>query len=478
MILFGMMLTALLVLAVILLVRTAKFVPAQQNWPAREEVRFNEDAAISALQQLIRCKTISYYDPEQEDDAEFEKLINLLPELYPEVFANCEFMRLPDRALLFRWAGRTDDAPSVMMAHYDVVPVEAVNWAKPPFEGIIEDGVLWGRGSLDTKVTFNGVLTAANTLIQEGFQPEQDVYFAFSGGEEVNGEGAVRIVEWFRQHGITPALVVDEGGAVVEGVFPGVKAPCGLIGIAEKGMMNAHFSVKSSGGHASAPKPHTPVGILSRACCAVEEHPFPMHITKPAAEMLDTLGRHSNFLYRLIFSNMWLFRGALNLLCKKTGGEINALVRTTVAFTQASGSVAPNVIPPSASMTANLRLNPMDSVRSAKKRLLHVINDPAVELTIGSSMEPSPISETNCPAWDKVASAVANTWPGCIVSPYLMVQCSDSRHYRDLSNHVYRFSAMDLTSEERSTIHGNNERIRLETAKRAVEFYIRLMKQC
>ncbi|MBP3653064.1 MAG: M20/M25/M40 family metallo-hydrolase [Clostridia bacterium] len=475
---FWLIILALLILVIVLLTRAANFVPAQQNWPAREEVQFDGDRAISALQQLIRCKTVSYYDPAQEDDAEFEKLIALLPELYPEVFARCEFMRLPNRALLFRWSGKASDAPSVMMAHYDVVPVEAANWAKPPFEGIIEDGVLWGRGSLDTKVTFNGVLSAANTLIAGGFIPDQDVYFAFSGGEEVNGEGAVRIVEWFKERNITPALVVDEGGAVVEGVFPGVKAPCGLIGIAEKGMMNVTFSVKSAGGHASAPRPHTPIGVLSRACCAVEEHPFPMHITKPAAEMLDTLGRHSTFLFRLIFSNMWLFKGVLDLLCRKTGGEINALVRTTAAFTQANGSLAPNVIPPTASMTANLRLNPEDSVQGARERLLNVINDPSVELSIGSSMEPSPISETNCAAWNKVASAVANTWQGCIVSPYLMVQCSDSRHYRDLSNHVYRFSAMDLTSEERSTIHGNNERIRLETAKRAVEFYIRLMQQC
>ena len=106
------------------------------------------------------------------------------------------------------------------------------------------------------------------------------------------------------------------------------------------------------------------------------------------------------------------------------------------------------------------------------------INDPSVEVTALESFEPSPISETDCPAWDKVAAAVAETWRGCVVAPYLMVQCSDSRHYRDLSNHVYRFSAMDLTAEERRTIHGNNERIRLETVHRAVEFYIRLMKKC
>ena len=157
---------------------------------------------------------------------------------------------------------------------------------------------------------------------------------------------------------------------------------------------------------------------------------------------------------------------------------MNALLRTTVAFTQASGSSAPNVIPPSASMVANMRLNPEDSVSSAVERIKRIIEDPEISLSVGSSMEPSPISETDCDAYRKVAAAVSSTWQGCIVSPYLMVQCSDSRHYRDLSNHVYRFSAMDLTSEERKTIHGHNERIRLDVASRAVEFYLRLMKQC
>ena len=465
-------------LIAVVLLRAARFRPQDTPAPEAAPVEFDREAAIAALQALVRCRTVSYYDRALEDDAEFEKLIGLLPELYPHVFQACTLTALEDRALLFLWPGKAHDAPSVMMAHYDVVPVEESGWDKPPFEGILEDGVLWGRGTLDTKVTFNGVLSAANALIARGFIPEQDIYFAFSGGEEVNGPGAINIVNWFFAHQITPALVVDEGGAVVEGVFPGVSGPCGLIGIAEKGYLNLEFSIQSGGGHASEPPPHTSLGKLARACVAVENHPFKMHLTRPVAEMFDILGRRSTFLYRVIFANLWLFRGVLDLLCKKTGGSLNALLRTTVAFTQASGSQAPNVLPPSASLTANLRLNPADSAASAMAYLRRVTGDDSITLIPGSKTEPSPISETNCPAWDKVALAVSQTWPGSVVAPYLMIQCSDSRHYRDLSNHVYRFSAMDLTTEERHTIHGHNERIRLESIGRAVEFYIRLMSQC
>ena len=462
----------------VVLIRTARFQPKKQNTPPAEAIEFDRQAAINALAELIQCKTISYNDPALEDDAEFEKLIGLLPRLYPRVFDVCSFDRLPNRALLLRWPGKSDKSPAVMMAHYDVVPVDEAKWDKPPFAAMIEDGHMWGRGTLDTKGTFNGIFSAANHLIARGFVPENDIYFAFSGGEEVNGKGAPNIVEYFRTHGIEPALVVDEGGAVVENVFPGVKAPCGLIGIAEKGMINAQYRCTSAGGHASAPKPHTPVGILSRACTRIEGNPFKMHLTKPVAEMFDTLGRHSTFLYRMIFANLWCFGWVLDLLGKSSGGEMNALLRTTVAFTQMEGSSARNVIPTEAKMVSNMRLNPADSVQGALSYLRSVVKDPNVEITALESSEPSRISRTDCDGWNRVVNAVAQTWDGCIVSPYLMVQCSDSRHWGVISDKVYRFSAMDLTAAERATIHGNNEKIRLETIGKAVEFYIRLMKQC
>ena len=466
-----------LFLAVILL-RAAFFTPKAQPAVSDEKVEFDRQGAIDALQTLVQCKTVSNVDPALEDEDEFQKLIDALPGLYPQVFAACSLQKMPDRGLLFRWPGKNTAAPTVLMAHYDVVSVDEAKWDKPPFAGIVEDGILWGRGTLDTKATFNGVLSAANHLIGTGFQPENDIYFAFSGGEEVNGKGAVNIVDYFEAQGIVPGLVVDEGGAVVENVFPGVKEPCGLIGIAEKGMMNVQYKVLSGGGHASAPPVKTPIGTLATACRRVETHPMKMHITKPAREMFDTLGRRSNFGLKIVFANLWCFSPVLDLICRMSGGELNALVRTTVAFTQMEGSAGRNVLPTEAKMICNMRLNPADNVAKVEKHLNKVVANEKVQITVLESSEPSRISQTDCDAWNKVASTVAEAWPGCVVAPYLMVQCSDCRHYGRISDRVYRFSAMDMTAEERKTIHGNNERIRLESICKAVEFYIRLMKKC
>lgn len=461
----------------VILIRTLRFTPKATKTAEYEPISFDREKAVAGLQALVRCKTVSYYSREQEDEAEFAKLLDLLPILYPNVFATCEVRHLPDRALLLKWEGKAHDAPSVMMSHYDVVPVVESDWSHPPFDGIIEDGVLWGRGTLDTKVTLNAALSAADHLMADGYQPAEDVYFAFSGGEEVNGPGAVHIVDYFAEQGITPALVIDEGGAVVEDVFPGVHQPAAMIGIAEKGMIDVKYTNRSHGGHASAPKPHTPVGRLAKACCRIEEHPFRFHITEPVAAMFDTLGRHSSFLYRMIFANLWCFSWVLDLLGKMSGGEINALLRTTVAFTRMEGSTTNNVIPTEASMVSNIRLNPSDTVESGLAYLTKTVKDPSISITKLQGVDPSRISKIDA-AYDKVAAAVAGTWQGVIVTPYLMVQCSDSRHYGRISDHVYRFSAMDLTREERASIHGSDEGIRLETIHKSVEFYLRLLKQC
>ena len=471
-------LAALATFIAVLVLRAAAFRPQPEESADITPETLDEQKAIRHLQALIRCKTVSYRNKALEDNAEFEKLEALLPELFPHVCQNCELIKPTPRALLFRWKGQSSAQPGVLMAHYDVVPVNEADWHKPAFDAIIENGILWGRGTLDTKATFCGILEAADNLIAAGFVPANDLYLAFGGDEEISGEGAPSMVRWFQQQNITPAFVLDEGGAVVENVFPGVKVPCAVVGTGEKGPMDVKLTLKTSGGHSSTPPPHSPVGVLAQAVNRVESHPFPFTLTAPAAEMFDTLGRRSTFLYRLIFANLWCFKPVLNLICRMSGGELNALVRTTVAFTQMQGSAASNVLPPEAWVGANLRLICGETVEGAKAYLEKVIANPAIKVDVVMGMNPSRISRTDDEPFQRLSKAIRGTWTTAVVSPYLMLACSDSRHYGVLSDHVYRFSAMALTKEERGLIHGNNERIPLETAVKVVVFYQRLMKAC
>ena len=475
---FCTLISLIAVFLLIIFIRCLAFKPKKQTTPKISPVDFDRDSAVDGLARLVKIRTVSYEDASLEDASAFESFEKELEKLFPCVFETCELTKFKERSILLKWSGRSCASPTVLMAHYDVVPADENGWEVDPFGGVIRDGCLWGRGTLDTKITLTASLFAAESLIKRGFVPKNDVYFAFSGNEEINGGGAPAIVDYFERNKITLGMVLDEGGAVVENVFPGVKKPCAVVGFSEKGMLNVRFEVVSRGGHASAPPSKTPIGELSKACVRIQKNPFKMKLSRPALEMFDTLGRHSTLLYRLIFSNLWCFSWVLDKIAKKSGGEMNALLRTTVAFTQAEGSPAPNVIPTRASMVANVRLNPLDTAESAQKYLEKVAKNENITLHTLYAMDPSRISTASGDGWDRLTDAILSTWGDVIVSPYLMIQCSDSRHYDRISDKVYRFCAMDLSREERATIHGHNERIRLECIHKSVEFYIRFIESC
>ena len=152
------------------------------------------------------------------------------------------------------------------------------------------------------------------------------------------------------------------------------------------------------------------------------------------------------------------------------------MLRTTTAFTQMNGSKGMNVIPSEATMLSNNRIICGETTETVVERIKEIINDDRINLRVVTKMDPSEVSETD-EKYDIVANTISEIWQDAVVSPYLMMAASDSRHYGEISKHVYRFSAMEMTSEERKMIHGKNEQITFKGIWQAVEFYTRLIRK-
>ncbi|MDF2571707.1 MAG: dapE 2 [Sporomusa sp.] len=460
----------------VLVFRTLRFKPESSNVKELNASRGDADAVSQRFSKMIQCATVSYSDKEKIDRQAFVDFKELIAVLYPKVHAVCHREFHSETGVLYLWKGHKSDAVTVLMSHYDVVPANEELWSKPPFSGLVESGMIWGRGTLDTKGTLCGVLEAAERLIAKDYIPENDVYFSFCGDEEISGPSASSIVEYLKNKGIHPALVLDEGGAIVDNIFPGVDKPVAVVGTGEKGYMDIELSMKGKGGHSSTPPKNSLVGLLSKAVVNLEKRPFRSHLTPPVRELFETLGRHSSFTYRFIFSNLWCFSPLIQWIFGRQGGEMNAMIRTTIAVTKMEGSKTFNVMPPKASVGVNLRLLSKETADEALAYVKKVINNEKIEVAVVEKRDASPNSPTNTEAWQKVKAAIESTWEGVIVTPYLMLAGSDSRHFCDISNNVLRFSAMPLSAEERGLIHGNDERIPVKTLMETIDFYERLIQ--
>lgn len=468
---------AVLLIVLTLLIRALKFKALEEKEVDEFSVDVDKDEIVSRFVEMIKLKTVSYKDRSMEDKEEFEKFRQLLTRNYPKVNAECSLNYIGRTGVLYHWKGKNSDKAVVFMAHYDVVPANEEQWEKGAFSGLVKEGYIWGRGTLDTKGTLCGIMEAAEILIGDGYLPENDIYLSFSGDEETNGESARSIVDYLEKKGVKPIMVLDEGGAVVQGAIPGVRDKCALVGTGEKGKMHLKLSIKSQGGHASAPPSHSSIGSLAKAVTRIEKKPFTFHMSEPARDMLNTVGRHSDFGLKIVFANLAFFKPLLDLLTRRKGGELNALFRTTLAFTKMEGSHAINVFPPYASIEGDIRIMQGDTEDTIIQGIKNRINDDEIVVESLSTIEVMPFSNTDTETWEKLKEGIRQVWPGTIVSPYLMLACSDSRSFTKISDHVYRFSAMELDSDERKLIHGNNERISVEKLITTVKFFICMMQK-
>ena len=435
---------------------------------------------IERFRELLRIPTISRLDPAQVDWNHFDRFVALLPELYPGVHKSLTREIVAEHSLLYRWAGRSPEAPTVLLAHYDVVAASDERWKHPPFGAeLVEtpDGTeLWARGALDDKGALVSILEAVEQCLADGIVPANDIYLSFGHDEETVGSGSRAIVALLESRGIRPALLVDEGGAVVEDIFPGVTGPIAVVGVSEKGITSVELTVVQDGGHASTPPRLSATARLARAIVRLDAAPFRARFSPTNLEMIRTVGAHARQPYRWLFTNQWLTRGILLALFSRLGDETRAMVRTTAVVTRLAGSDAENALAEKATATVNMRVAVGATVEECVTHIRRAIRDDRVQVTPLNPSEPSPISPTSGAQWDAVRRAIEATYPGVIVTPYIQLGASDSRHFTGICDAVYRFTPFEISLAERGTLHAVNERIRVATWLRGIEFYATLIR--
>ena len=435
---------------------------------------------LDRLRELIRIPTVSRPDPAEVDWAQFERFIETLAQLYPLTHERLELERVAGHSLLYRWAGHSEGPPSVLMAHYDVVPATEEGWKHPPFAAELTgegaEQLLWGRGTLDDKGALTAALEAVEAALAAGFTPEHDVYLSFGHNEEIAGDGAVRIVELLASRGVRPGFVLDEGGAIVEKVFPGVEAPIAVVGVSEKGITTLTLTVEERGGHASMPPPRTATARLARAIVRLTKRPHPAALSATNLEMLRTVGRHARGIYRFLFTRTRLTAPLLKAVFARLSEETAAMVRTTQAVTMLRAGLAENALAERAVATVNIRVAVGSSVEQAVAHVRRAVADDAVRIEVANPSEPSPVSPTEGPAWDMLRAAIEQSYLGTVVTPYVMLGASDARRFTAISDHVYRFSPFQMSKAERDTLHAIDERMHVATFLQGIEFYRTLLR--
>ncbi|MGN7967326.1 M20/M25/M40 family metallo-hydrolase [Microbacterium sp. 22179] len=431
------------------------------------------------LSRMIQLPTVSA-ELEERGREPFDAFVALIAELYPLTHESLALERHTDFGLLFHWRGRAEasDGPVVLMAHYDVVPVdESDAWTHPPFAGVIADGIVYGRGALDDKGPLIVVLEAVENLLADGFVPARDVYLSFGGNEETYGHAAQEIAAVLRDRGIVPWLVVDEGGAVVDAPLPFVPGRAAMIGVGEKGVMTVRLSARGDGGHASAPPTLTAVRRIARAVDRLGPTTFRPRASTAILRMLSRLADQTpgsaRHLLRVLASAPLLTARVFAAL----GGEPAALVRTTVAPTMQSGGTAANVLPSQASATVNLRIALGETTQQAVLRVRRRVRDPLVKVEVVEASEPSPESSTENAQFALLAEALEISHPGVPAVPYVMMAATDSRHFHRFSPAVYRFAPLEMSNAQRASIHGVDENVEIAALARGERFHRALLER-
>jgi carboxypeptidase PM20D1 len=477
---------ALIAAAMFLMINTMRLRSKQISVDPVAPSDLDKEALSQVLVKFLDVPSYSYHDRSEMSAEAFIQLHEILQESFPTAHRILERETVNDLSLVYRWPAHDPSAdPILLMSHLDVVPIEASSlsdWTHAPDEPKIADGYIWGRGALDVKCGVIGIMAAIEQLAIEGFSPKRDIYLAFGHDEEVGGQdGNGVIARQFEEQGLRFAFVVDEGGAILDRVIPGIDRPVAFIAIAEKRSADLTLTAHGAGGHSSISGSSAVVN-LARAITQIDEKPMPARMTESTSKVFDYLASEMPLVERTVIANRTIF-GAL--LCRQlaAGASTAAVVRSTINVTSLGTTTVSNQTATVATATINARLLPGDSVDDVLSHIEQITDDirldngqRAIEIRSERVSSGDQVAPTDCDEFRVIQRTIHQVFPDVIVAPGLTAFTTDSAKYFPVCDKVYRFIPMRLNQTDMERIHGIDERIGVDNLAEIASFYMQLLR--
>jgi acetylornithine deacetylase/succinyl-diaminopimelate desuccinylase-like protein len=427
-----------------------------------EHLQQYSDLAVTWMQQYLRIDTTNPPGNEMKAVEFYKKILD------QEGIENRAIEYTPGRGDL--WArlphtGGEGKRPIILLNHMDVVTSDASHWRVPPFSGEIKDGYIWGRGAQDMKDEGLAQLVVMVMLKREKIALDRDVIFLAVSDEEADGTGTDWIINHQRELLENAEFLINEGG---ENLLEAGKVKYVGVDVGEKTTYWLHVVAHGTPGHGSRPNPDSAPDRLVRALDRIIAYRTPLRVLPVVDEFLKEMAPYEPA------EEAAYYRNAKKAIEDKKFQEqvernqsLNFLLRDTISLTMMGGSEQTNVIPPEAWANLDVRILPGGDPKTVLEAVRRVVNDPNVTVEpLNKEFRVANYSGTDNALYAAIREVSGKYFPGTPVVPHITSGYTENQRYRPLGMVAYGFNPYTATDEEGNTEHGNDERIRVEEARR------------
>lgn len=362
--------------------------------------------------------------------------------------------------------------PLLVVGHMDVVEARREDWTRDPFTPVIENGYVFGRGSVDNKFEISMITATLAKLKRSGWKPKRDVILALSGDEETQMVSTSKLAEQFKHAELVlngdagGGLLSEEGQPVVYGLQAG-----------EKTYADFKLTVTNPGGHSSRPTQPNAINQLARALDRIGQYQFPaMHNELTLAYFRESLPKLSGPAAAAIKSYLANPEDPQAIAALSADPNYLGQLRTTCIATQVEGGHAPNALPQKAVANINCRIFPGVKVEDVRKTLAEVAADPEVVVTLhGSGAIESDASPLRKDVLNAVTKAVHARFPGLSIVPSMSAGATDSMYFRAVGVPSYGVSGLFMKDSDEFS-HGLNERVPVSAIDGALAHWDSLLR--